>query len=287
MKKKTALGPIITVILLAVLAVSLAAACSHPAAKTTTPALTTAARDTAPTVNSVSPADLATGIPIDTVIAAVFSKEMDPATINTATFNLQQATKIVSGTVTYSGAKAIFKPSSSLSYSDTYAAFITSGVKDLAGNALEKVFVWSFSTVAAPNTTMPEVSPAAPNTSVAGNTDSMPYTPTPTASPVVADNTLPAVSSVSPSNLASGIPLDTVIAATFSEAMDPSSINTTTFTLLQTTKTINGAVTCSGKTAAFTPSAALSYSSTYKATITTAAKDLAGNTLEKDFVWSL
>jgi hypothetical protein len=75
-----------------------------------------------------------------------------------------------------------------------------------------------------------------------------------------------------------------VITATFNEAMNPVTINITTFTVTGVT----GAVTLdgTGKIAAFTPSANLALNTTYTATITTGAQDLAGNALAANYVWS-
>ena len=74
---------------------------------------------------------------------------MDPLTINTSTFTLKQGTTAVSGTVAYSGTTATFTPSNVLAPSITYTATITTGAKDLAGNALAANTVWSFTTAGA------------------------------------------------------------------------------------------------------------------------------------------
>ncbi len=68
-------------------------------------------------------------------------------------------------------------------------------------------------------------------------------------------------------------------AATFSKAMDSSTITTTTFTLKQGTTAVAGTVTYAGTTATFTPTANLAASTAYTATISTGATDLAGNAL--------
>jgi hypothetical protein len=79
------------------------------------------------------------------------------------------------------------------------------------------------------------------------------------------------------------------ITATFSAAMNSTTINPTTFTLTGPGATsVAGTVTYStiGTTATFTPSSALEADTPYAATITTAAADLAGNALSTNFVWS-
>jgi len=68
--------------------------------------------------------------------------------------------------------------------------------------------------------------------------------------------------------------------------MDPLTITTATFTLVQTVSGVssNGNVTYSGTTATFTPPTNLSPGTRYTATITIEAKDLAGNALVSGLV---
>jgi hypothetical protein len=96
----------------------------------------------------------------------------------------------------------------------------------------------------------------------------------------------PTVTSTDPINDESGVARNKVVAFTFSEAMDPSTINASTFTLTHGTTAVPGTVTYSGTTATFTPSNPLEALTEYTATITTGAKNLAGNPLASDIVWS-
>ena len=102
---------------------------------------------TAPTVSSTTPANGATGV----AVTATFSEAMDPATITTATFTLSGG-GAVTGAVTYAGTTATFTPTASLAYSTPYTATITTGARDLAGNALAVNYVWTFT--ASPWTTV-------------------------------------------------------------------------------------------------------------------------------------
>ncbi len=98
------------------------------------------------------------------------------------------------------------------------------------------------------------------------------------------DDTPPTVMSTNPANLAGGVPVNiTTVTATFSEPMDPATINAATFTIAGITPSL---VTYGGITATFTLPGALAYLTTYTATITTGAKDLSGNPLAANFVWS-
>ena len=75
-----------------------------------------------------------------------FSEAMDPSTITSATFTLTQGAIPVSGAVTYVGTAAIFTPASNLAVSTLFTATITTGAKDLAGNALAANKTWTFTT---------------------------------------------------------------------------------------------------------------------------------------------
>jgi len=185
-------------------------------------------------------------------LSATFSEAMAPATITAATFTLAgPGVTPVAGTVAYAGVTATFTPTGNLLSNTTYTATITTGAKDLAGNALASNFVWTFTTGAAP------------------------------------DTTAPTVTSTDPANIAIGVALNKIIAATFSEAMDPLTITTATFTLAGPGVTpVAGTVIYVGVTATFAPTIALAANTAYTATITTGAKDLAGNALASNFVWT-
>jgi hypothetical protein len=97
---------------------------------------------------------------------------------------------------------------------------------------------------------------------------------------------IPEVTSTDPLNNATGVSRNTGVTFTFSEEMDPLTINNSTFYLTQGGTTVLGTVSYSGKTATFTPSNTLAAATTYIATLTTGAKSLAGNSLANISVWS-
>jgi Bacterial Ig-like domain/RTX calcium-binding nonapeptide repeat (4 copies) len=116
---------------------------------------------TPPTVNTTSPVDNATGTDSTANVSATFSEQMDPGTLTTSTFTLtkQGTTSPLAATVGYdlTNNNATLNPSSDLEANSTYTVTIkggSEGVKDLAGNALEQDYSWSFTT--APDTTPPE-----------------------------------------------------------------------------------------------------------------------------------
>ena len=101
---------------------------------------------TAPTVDSTIPADGATGVALNSTINATFSEVVSAATLTAGSFTVKQGSTPVAGAVTVVGTIATFKPASNLVSGTTYTATITTGVTDLAGNALAANKVWSFTT---------------------------------------------------------------------------------------------------------------------------------------------
>jgi hypothetical protein len=102
------------------------------------------------------------------------------------------------------------------------------------------------------------------------------------------DATPPTVSSTSPASGATDIAISATVSATFSEAMTASTITTSSFTLKAGTTPVSGSVSYNSgtHTATFTPSADLSYSTTYTATLSTAITDAVGNSLTAEYSWS-
>jgi hypothetical protein len=215
---------------------------------------TTAASPFTPVVISTIPINNATGVPLTQTLSAIFSKAMNPTTLNATTFTLTGPLGVVvPGVITYNAGTntASFAPSAPLLPSATYVATITTGAQDTTGTALASNYVWTFRTVPAP--------------------------------------TPPTVISTIPANNAAGVPINTKETATFSEAMNPATINGTTFTLTAPGGVaVAGTVTyvAAGSTATFAPTAPLALSTTYVATITTGAQDLLGVSLASNYVWT-
>ena len=117
-------------------------------------------------VSSVSPASGATNVALNTTVTATFSEALDPTTITTSTMQLRNAANaVLPAAVTYNAATktATLTPSSTLADSTTYTATVvggTSGVTDVAGNALAANFTWSFTVVDTTPPTVSSVSPA-------------------------------------------------------------------------------------------------------------------------------
>jgi hypothetical protein len=206
-----------------------------------------------PTILSTSPVNGATAVPLNQKIFAIFSTGMNASTISGTTFTVTgPGATVVAGTVTYAAGSnsALFIPTANLTASTTYTATVTSGAQDLAGNALGAGAVpnpWTFTTGTATSTTAPTI-------------------------------TL-----TNPANAATGVQLNATVNATFSEAMDPTTLTSATFTLTAPpgATSVTGTVSYATATdiATFTPTSALATNTQYTATVTTSAKDTFGNAL--------
>jgi hypothetical protein len=204
----------------------------------------------APTILSVTPLNNSTSVATSSGLTVTFSEPMNAGTINTSTFTVKQGTTIVPGTVSYSGTTATFTPSVALAPNAVFSGTISTGAKDLAGNAITSNFSWSFTTS------------------------------------VLADLTAPTVLSVTPLLNAAAVAVNTKVTVTFSEAMNNSTISSSTFILKQGSALVPGTVTYSGTTATFTPTSALTGNTLYTVTVTTGAKDAAGNAIAASYSWS-
>ena len=211
---------------------------------------------TPPTVISTVPANGATAVAINQALSATFSVAMNPATIDAATFTLTTTGgAAVTGVVTYvaAGSVATFTPAAALASSTAYTATITTGAMDLEGTALAGTYTWNFTTAASSSGTPPTVS-----------------------------STIPLIG-------ATGIPLNQIVVATFNQAMNPATINSSTFTLTGPgTTAVSGLVAYAavGDALTFTPTANLAPSTLFTATITTGAQTLAGTALASNYVWT-
>src|SRR6476620_925910 len=118
---------------------------------------------TPPSVTSTSPASGASAVPVTSSIAATFSEPVQSWS-SPAIFTVKNgAGTSIAGTLTLStdAKTATFNPSSSLGFSTSYTATITTGVKDKEGNAMTAGKTWSFTTSA--GNTPPPPSPPTSN----------------------------------------------------------------------------------------------------------------------------
>ena len=199
-----------------------------------------------PMVVTTDPANNATNVFLNKIVAVNFNMAMNHSTINTSNFTLKQGTTAVAGTVSYIGTTAYFTPDTALAINTIYTAVITKGVKNLEGTPLTNDYTWTFTTGSI------------------------------TALKVITTD---------PADNATSVALNKTITANFSVAMDPLTINANSFTLKNGTTIVPGVVTYSGTTLSFNPTSALIAGTIYTATINTEAKNLAGVSLANNYAW--
>lgn len=208
-----------------------------------------------PSVTGTSPANSATGVVLNPSITVTFSEAMDASSITASTFKLTTSGgTAVSGTITVGadGTTAILTPTTLLTGNTTYTGTLTNGVTDAGGTPPTATYTWTF-------TTGTEV-----------------------------DSTVPSIASTSPTSGATRVAINASITATFSEAINSSTVTTSSFTLAPTAGGANVAATVgtSGTTSTFTPTSNLSYSTSYTATLSTAVQDTAGNAMTAAASWA-
>jgi outer membrane beta-barrel protein len=204
---------------------------------------------TAPTINFTAPVNGATAVVVNQKASVSFSEDMDPDTLTNRTFTVKQGSSTVDGTVTSTASTATFTPAHYFEKDKEYTATVTTGVKDLSGNAMASNYLWGFTT-----------GPAS-------------------------DTTPPTVTFTSPVKGATAAPIKQNVNVAFSENMDPATLNASTFMVKEGTTPVKGRVTAAGSTATFNPSQNFTRGKAYTATVTTGAKDLAGNALANNYVW--
>ncbi len=106
----------------------------------------------------------------------------------------------------------------------------------------------------------------------------------PTCPDTPRDTIPPRVVSVSPVDGAKDVPVTTEVTVTFSESVDPTTVNIATFKVMNGDEPVAGAASAGSPTATFVPADSLEYLTTYTAVVS-GVKDMAGNTLGSPYEW--
>jgi hypothetical protein len=211
---------------------------------------------TPPTVSATSPQPGATNTAINALVTASFSEALNPASITPASFTLAcPGGTAIGGTVGYlaAGNVATFAPTAALPAGTLCTATLGTAVRDASNIAMASAFTWSFTTG------------------------------------VTADTTAPSVSATQPAANATGVAVNTLVTATFNEAMNPLSLTATTFKLECPAGTaVTGTVgyATSGSVATLAPQSGLPASTVCTATLGTGVRDSANNALASPFTWT-
>lgn len=194
-----------------------------------------------PTVLTTIPVDNSINFSVNSNIVITFSEKINQATATSTNIILNPP---VNGLITVNDSVITYKPSTDLAYNTDYIVTIAN-ITDLAGNKLASNYSLSFRTI-------------------------KDYA-----------NTIPEIISSSPFDGQQDVPVDSRIEVTFSEYLNPNTINVTTFYIDGVSGTysftqINPAYLYK---VGFNPSSDLQYDTTYDLIITTDIEDPYGNSL--------
>ncbi len=207
-----------------------------------------------PEVTSTIPADNSGEVAVNSSITATFNIDMNAASINASTFYITGNNSQVSGTCQYNSSTktAVFTPSVNISYETSYRVTLNSSIEAENGNRLSADYTWNFSTGIEQDTIPPEIS------------------------------------SKSPENGVTDVDRGIIVTVTFSEDINPATINESIFTL-SNGGPVSGSVSynTATRTATFDPDDFyLNDGTQYTATISGSVEDLAGNQLGNDETWT-
>ncbi len=216
----------------------------------------TVAANAAPSVSSTSPADGATGVAETVLPTVTFSEAMDAASVTPSTVQLLdasgQAVAQAAGSPSLSadGRTATISPAVDLAWEATFRIRVaggSSGVKDAAGAAMAADYqqATGFTTADAPDTTGPSVT------------------------------------STSPADGATDVPVSTSPTVTFDEAVDPASVSSSSVQLLDAggqpvAQAGSPQISPDGRTVTIDPAANLDETATYRIRVS-GVTDQAGN----------
>lgn len=204
-------------------------------------------------VSLTNPIPGAKGVPVQASVQATFSQQIDPASVTPATFTLFHGGNQVAGSVSSDGFSITFTPTQALLSTAPYKATVTKSVRDAQGKPLAEEYSWIFTT---------------------------------------GDVLAPVILVTDPLSNATGVPVTTIISASFSEDLDASTVNASSFSLVGPLGPVPGTVSYGAKAVFFTPNAALEPPSqplgpgSYTASISGSVADLSGNPLGVNYSWS-
>jgi Bacterial Ig-like domain len=203
----------------------------------------TAADATGPGILSTDPPASATGVGTNAILRVVFTKPVDPTTISSSNFILYNANNT---SITYPGTVAVS--------ADRLSASFTPASPMLPLTQ----FLWQLYTYKGQN-------------GVADVQNVSQYFTTANS----ADTTPPVVTAISPSNGATGVPVNAKVAALFSQAIDATSVTNSSITLSPASPG-TAVLSTDQLSLTFTPTANLSPTTTYTVSVA-GVRDIAGN----------
>jgi hypothetical protein len=207
------------------------------------------------TVETITPLDRETGVPLRSSVIARFTVQVVAATVNAESFFVTAASARVPGTITLSDDRfvATFTPAGDYAIQTVHTVTLTTDIRDNFGRQLD-------------------ASPGG---------QPQPFTSTFTTAGGV-DTTPPRVVSVDPPD-GGQAPPSAIVTVSFSEPVDPATLTASSVRLELGGQPVAGTVraAASNQQAVFTPGSALQSGQQYAVVVTTDVRDRSGNQLDQ------
>jgi len=198
-------------------------------------------------IGTITPTMGLINIPRNTPVTVSFSRPVDRATITTANVVFTQGVTPVAGTFSFDFSDTVvtFRPTATLAATTAYTLTLTQGIKSVDGVPLDGGFVGSFTT----------------------GTNSDTVSPTVTITPV---------------NGATNVPFNTTILLTFSEPINPNTVNAATVVVMSQGEIRSGTLTFGQQNtfAVFTPASPFFPTASATVTVLGQVTDMTGNALQ-------
>jgi len=198
-------------------------------------------------IGTITPTMGLINIPRNTPVTVSFSRPVDRTSITTTTFAFTQGAVPVAGTYSFDFSDTVvtFRPTATLAASTAYTLSLTQGIKSVDGVPLDGGFVGSFTTGTSSDTVSPTVM-------------------------------------ISPANGATNVPFNTTILLTFSEPINPNTVNASTVVVVSQGEIRSGTLTFGQQNtfAVFTPASPFFPTASATVTVLGQVTDMAGNQLQ-------
>jgi YD repeat-containing protein len=198
-------------------------------------------------IGTITPTMGLINTPRNTPVTVSFSRPVDRTSITTATFAFTQGAVPVAGTFSYDFGDTVvtFRPTATLAATTAYTLALTQGIKSVDGVPLDGGFVGSFTTGTSSDTVSPTVT-------------------------------------ISPANGATNVPFNTTVLLTFSEPINPNTVNGATVVVVSQGDIRSGTLTFGQQNtfAVFTPASPFFPTASATVTVLGQITDMAGNALQ-------
>jgi hypothetical protein len=199
-------------------------------------------------IEEISPVNNEVDVPLDVTISATFIRDIDVSTLNDTTVIIDDGVDQIATNISYSNRVLLIDPADSLDGLSTYTVTLTTAIGDTSGKYMENDYIWSFTTMEL-DTIPPEVVYVYPSGEIYED-------------------------------------LDVNISISFSDDIDPASIDADEFYVLnEDGAAIDGVMSVVKRSVMFNPDSDLIINSEYTAVFNGDVRDEAGNAAGINHSW--